>query len=93
MFEKFNYFLGITVVSWLLVIMVMASDLYAPFKAVLTAYFSHHWIAKLVISIIVFLLVGFLVSKKQVSEKTAFYSAIASIAIMFGFFVFEFLTK
>ena len=91
MIKKFNYFLSITVVSWLLTLMIIATDLSPPFKAFLTTYFSHHWIAKLIISIIVFLLVGFLIEKKQVSEKIAFYSVIASIAIMLGFFIFEFI--
>ncbi len=91
MIEKFNYFLSITVVSWLLALMVISAELFSPFKDFLKATFSHHWIGKIVISIVVFLLLGFLL-KFKVSEKTAYYSSIGSLLLIFAFFVFEFLT-
>ena len=88
---KFNYFLGITVCSWLLLLMVIVSELYSPFKDLLKAIFGHHWIGKVVITIIVFLLVGFLFAGKKTNEKTAYYSAIASLALILLFFIINFL--
>jgi hypothetical protein len=69
--EKFNSFLAITVSSWLLALMVIIAEFSSPFKDFLTVIFSHHWMGKLVILIIVFLIVGFLFKEKKVSEKTA----------------------
>lgn len=91
MIEKLNYYLGITVSSWLLTIMVIAAELYSPFKDLLKSVFTHHWVGKIAIMITVFLIVSFLFKDKKVSDKTAFYSVICSLIVILGFFVFEFL--
>lgn len=89
MIEKFNHFMAASVSSWLLALMVIVSELFPPFKELLTSLFSHHWIGKVVITLSVFVLAGFLV-KKQVSEKTAFYSVIGSLVVILAFYMFLF---
>jgi len=91
MMEKLNYFFAVTVTSWLLALMIITAEFYSPFKDLLKAVFTHHWIGKIAILIVVFLLVGFLFKEKQSSEKTAYYSAVGSLAVILLFFVFKFL--
>ncbi|MDO8634459.1 MAG: hypothetical protein Q7K34_04180 [archaeon] len=89
MIEKFNSFMAATVSPWLLALVVIAAELFPPFKALLASVFSHHWIGKLVITLGVFVLVGFLV-KKQATEKTAFYSIIGGLLVILAFYIFVF---
>lgn len=83
-------------------LLTVAADLYSPLKDLLKQLFSHHWIAKGVIAILVFLTVGFFGwffragtdgGSADVAQglKTLFWTTAFSIFIVFGFFVWEFL--
>lgn len=89
---KFSFYNGIIVAAPILTIMIIVAELFAPFKNGLKAAFGHHWIGKVVISIILFVLAGFLLSKKESwfgkpAEKEAWKSAVGSIVIIGLFFV------
>ena len=89
---KFNAYSGMTVSAWALVVLVLATELSGAFKALLTATFTHHWIGKTVIVTAAFFLSGYLVKNSKVGEeKTAWYSAIASLAVIFLFFVIDYI--
>lgn len=92
---KLNFYAGGAIAMWLLVIMVIAAELFEPFKTALASVFTHHWIGKLVLVIIAFILFSFLFKdKKSIMnipyEKLAWKSAIGSLALIFLFYVFEF---
>ena len=92
---KINFYVGGAVAMWLLVAMVIAAELFAPFKDMLSSIFSHHWIGKLVIVMIVFFLAGFLFRDKQLTgefpnSELAWKSALGSLAAVFLFYVIHF---
>lgn len=93
--SNFNYFLGTAVSSWLLAILVIASELSAPFKTILKDVFTHHWVAKAVLVTLAFVLAGFLfrgtttIGKYSV-EKAAWQSSIGSLVVILLFYIVEF---
>lgn len=94
--SKFSFYNGLTFSAWLLTIMVIASELFAPFKDLLKTLFTHHWVGKGVIITVAFILFGFLLREKESigsmsSEKAAWYSTLASLIVILLFFIIEFL--
>ena len=93
---KFNFYLGAAASAWLLAILVIVSELISPFKTFLANVFTHHWIGKAVIVHLAFVVFGFLLQNKKSilnfsDEKAAWYSTIASLIVIFLFFIIEFL--
>ena len=93
--SRFNLHLGASVSSWLLAALVIAAELSAPFKSALVAVFTHHWIAKFVLTALAFAVFGFLLKDRDSlagikDGKLAWYSVLGSLAVMLAFYVFEF---
>jgi hypothetical protein len=92
--RKFNYYTSGTASSLLLAILVILSELSKPFKTFLASIFTHHWIAKLVIVAVVFILVGFYYDQKKLFgkniEDVAWYSTLVSLAVIFLFYIIHF---
>jgi hypothetical protein len=93
---KFNFYLGSAISAWLLAAMVIASELFPPFKDLLKSIFTHHWIGKTVIVLLVFLAASWLMKDKKslagVKDKDAgFYSVVGSLAAILLFFIIEFI--
>lgn len=82
------------------VVSTIYSEISAPFKALLTSAFGHHWIAKSILSILIFGILFYYFThhsreKNHWSEWTmakniTIVSVLAGL-IIFGFFVKEFL--
>lgn len=82
-------------------LLTVVADLYIPLKDLLKQLFSHHWIAKGVIAIFVFLAIGFGgffrreaggdLSGVARRLKILFWTTTFSSFVVFGFFVWEFL--
>ena len=89
--RKLNLYLGSAVSVWLLTIMVITAELSAPFKGLLIAIFSHHWIGKAVIITLAFVITGFLFKETKANKKIAWYSVIGSLVVIFLFYTLEFL--
>lgn len=94
MTKKFNYYLGATVSSWALAILVIAAELFPSFKDLLKGMFSHHWIGKAVITAVLFVIVSFLFRNRAPddrasSETVAWYSVLGGLIIIFLFYLFE----
>lgn len=89
---KFSFYLGAAVAGWLLAILVIAAELFAPLKDTLKAIFGHHWVGKAVIVAIAFIVFGFLLARRESasSEKIAWYSVLGSLAVILLFYVAEF---
>ncbi len=92
---RFNYYLGASISSWLLVILIIWAELSAPFKEALKSMFSHHWLGKAVIIIVVFIIFGFLLKNKNKigkysDEKISWFSVLASLIIILLFYIIEF---
>ena len=51
---KFNFYLGESASSLLLVILVIITEVSGSFKNLLKLIFTHHWIGKAVIMVLVF---------------------------------------
>ncbi|HIK02866.1 TPA: hypothetical protein H1012_03425 [archaeon] len=93
---KFNYYIGATAGSWLLLALILAVEFSAPFKGVLVSIFSHHWIGKAVLVTLAFAAAGFLFAgKKSVAgiadRDCAWYSIVSVLALIFLFFVLHFM--
>ncbi len=93
--KKLNMFAGAAVASWLLAAMVIAAELVAPFKSLLAAVFTHHWIGKVVIVSIAFFAAGCIMKKNKSFlgmklEKAAWYSSVLSLVAILVFYVIEF---
>lgn len=93
---KFNFYLGTAASAWLLAILVIAAELYEPFKNLLKSTFSHHWIGKSAVITIAFLAFGFILRDKKYvdhvrDDKLAWYSVLGSLIAIFLFFAVEFL--
>ena len=96
--EKFSFYAGAGVSAWVLALAVIAAGLYAPFKALLASVFSHHWIGKTVLVIAFFLIAGFVFKGKNTFLRWpvgdfAWKSTLASLALIFLFFLIEFFVK
>lgn len=86
------------------IVFVAASTIYseisAPFKALLTSTFTHHWIAKSILSIVVFCVLFYFFNHHSsgknhwnewtMAKNITIVSILAGL-IIFGFFVMEFL--
>lgn len=71
----------------MLTLLVLATELSTPFKKLLAQVFWHHWIAKAVITTLVFLIVSALSKKSAEGERTAWFSILANTVLIFLFFV------
>ena len=95
MSSKFNAAIGAGYSAWLLAIMVVLVQLYAPFKDMLKAVFGHHWVAKGIIITAVFIIAGFVYRNKTAigkwnDDEFGWKSTLWSIGIIFAFFIFEY---
>ncbi len=93
--SKLNLYLGATISSWALAALVVATELYAPFKNILASTFTHHWIGKGVLTALVFILFSYLLrNRKKIGSykdgEAAWYSAIGSLAVISIFYLIEF---
>lgn len=84
----------------LVVVMTLAAELSAPFKAWLAAFTGHHWVTKSWVALIVYILVfGFLkLTAKSATEsqtrQAVFRLEMATVlgfVIILGFYLYEFL--
>ncbi len=94
--KRFNFYLAASVSAWLLAALVMASELVGPFKELLKALFTHHWVGKVLVVTAVFVVSGFLLSEKKSvgtfqAADAAWYSVLGSLGAIFLFFLIEFL--
>ena len=92
---KFNFYAGATASAILLALLVILSEKVEPFKALLVLVFGHHWIGKTVLVLLIFILAGFLLKEKTSVGKISFKglawkSSLASLAVIFLFYVTEF---
>src|SRR3989344_1971587 len=79
--KKFNYYAGIVYSSAFLTFSIILAELYGPFKNLLASIFTHHWIGKVVITALLFIIIGFIYSNKKLSksqEKLAWNSTLIS---------------
>ena len=85
---------GASAASVLLAVLVIAGELYAPFKAFLASVFTHHWVAKAVLVMAAFVIVGFVYKEKKIfgmeSGKAAWYSVLGSLAVIFLFYIIHY---
>lgn len=93
---KFNYYFGASASALLLAVLVIATELIAPFKNFLKAAFTHHWVGKAAIIVIAFLAFGFILRDRNSvchirDDKLAWYSVLGSLIVIFLFFAVEFL--
>ena len=94
---KFNFYSGGIFASWVLTLSVILAELVQPFKDVLTTAFTHHWIGKIVLMGVVFLIFGFAYKRKKMFgkklEHVAWKSVTWSLNTIFLFYLlFYFLT-
>ena len=96
---KFNFYLGATASSWLLAILIIAAELYGPFKNLLKSTFSHHWIGKGIWATILFVVVAsgyYFIKKIDTSDSTTRFMRALAWTLIFGaltlflFFTYEF---
>jgi hypothetical protein len=94
--KKFNFYNAAFAASTLLAVLVIATELAKPFKLFLASIFSHHWIGKVVLITIAFVIIGFAYEKDKLfgidSEKVSWYSVLGSIILIFLFYIIHFLT-
>ena len=76
---KFNFYAGGIGASWILTLSVILAELVEPFKDFLTSTFTHHWIGKIVLVAIMFLIFGFIYKEKKMFGKNIGYVAWKSI--------------
>ena len=88
--KKFNAYLGMAVSSWLLTVLIIASEIFEPFKNFLKDTFYHHWIGKGIIITLAFIIFGCLLKETKSDEKISWFSFIGSLIIIFLFFVLEY---
>ena len=92
--KKFNYYAGIFYSSIVLTLLIIIAEFVEPFKNLLKSTFYHHWIGKIVITIIVFILIGLFYKKDPLLEKSpdkiSFQTTIICLAIILLFFIFHY---
>lgn len=93
--DNFNYYVGGTVSLWVLSFMVVLTELSPGFKDLLVLLFTHHWIGKVVITTLAFLISGWLFKdlKKAFGyeiDKLAWNSAIINVLIIITFYVLHY---
>ena len=95
---KFNYYIGATACSWLLLALILAAEFSAPFKGILVSLFGHHWIGKAVLITLAFAAAGFAFPEKKsvagiADRDCAWYSAVSVLALIFLFFAIHFVIE
>ena len=93
---KFNFYLGESASSLLLVILIIITEVSDSFKNLLKLIFIHHWIGKAVLMVLVFFIFGLIFRRdieKEADKKIAWYSVIVSLSIIFLFFVVLFFVE
>ena len=93
---KFNFYLGESASSLLLVILVIITEVSDSFNNLLKLIFTHHWIGKAVLMVLVFFIFGLIFRRdieKEADKKIAWYSVIVSLSIIFLFFVVLFFVE
>ncbi len=96
---KFNFYLGAAVSAWLLSVLVVATEISAPFKNLLKTLMFHHWVGKAVLVSLAFVAFGFILKDKKSlgslsDENVAWYSALFNLAFIFLVFtVFYFIEQ
>ena len=87
---KFNFYAAGVVSSWVLTFSIIWADLFYPFKDVLKFTFTHHWIGKVILTSVVFLIFGLAYKKKKMFgenlEHVAWKSVTWSLKIIFLFY-------
>lgn len=89
-----------TVVVWLIVVMTILTEISASFKEFLTQLAGHHWTAKSLISVFVFMLLS-LILKNSLEDSgailksvtTLFVSVVLGGLIIFSYFIWGFLAE
>lgn len=82
-------------VVWIVVAMTILSEISAPFKGILVAFAGHHWTAKSLLSVLVFIVMYFLLRKTDETKNLAMYVYGALLSVVLGgliilsFFIFE----
>ncbi len=79
-----------------IVILTILAELYEGFKNLLASIAGHHWTAKSIIALLIFLLVYAIANKKIDYDvkrlvNNTFIITIISILVIFFFYVYEFL--
>lgn len=90
--KKFNVYKAGSAAAILLAVMVIFAELVKPFKEILKNIFWHHWIGKVVLMSVVFLIVGYLYKDKisLADEKFAWKSVLASLAAILLFYIIHY---
>lgn len=89
---KFNFYRGAIASTALIFVMIVLSEFYGPFKTLITNIFGHHWIAKAVLGMGLFVLLA--IGKKSTDgklEKYAWYSILGGLAAIFVLFALTYL--
>lgn len=89
-----------TVVVWLIVVMTILTEISASFKEFLTQLAGHHWTAKSLISVFVFILLS-LILRNSSEDSGAILKSITILLgsvvlaglIIFSYFTWGFLTE
>jgi hypothetical protein len=95
MMAKFNYWMGAVISSWLLVVLVVVSELIKPFKDFLYMLFAHHWIGKAVLVAFFFFATGYFSKTRKKfgklsSDEFAWRNVVGSLIVIFLFYVIEY---
>lgn len=95
--NSFSISASVTVIF--IVIITIVSELVRPVKDWLAGTFSHHWVGKGILSLILFLVLGFIlfwVIRTSNEEKAGrnfrvlFWIGVISFLAIFAFYIFEF---
>ena len=95
MTKKFNVFFGTFISSIVFVVIVILAELVKPFKDILKSLFWHHWVGKVVLTVLIFLIIGYLQrntkSLKGIpAEKLAWYGVLFSLISILLFYVIHY---
>ncbi|MBI4017494.1 MAG: hypothetical protein HY366_00950 [Candidatus Aenigmarchaeota archaeon] len=79
----------------MLAVLVVAAELYAPFKSSLASAFMHHWVGKLVLVSLVFFATAYVYRNKTeilgvADGRVGWFSVLGSLAAILLFYVVEF---
>ncbi len=87
--KKFNAYLATKYSSILLAVMVIAGELYKPFKTAIASITGHHWKTKAIIIPISYLVIG-LMGKKKISSKNALTWVVISLFVILAYYFIHF---